>query len=147
MEKPVDEHEQRAILRALDRLPADQRRAAARALLRLSGRGPVSRARALEVLGDLVKAQARTNARRISDARTDSTRRTLVGARVPRADADRYRAAATAEGVSLYAWTVAALNAHADRLHDHDEAANRYRRKRRDQEQPPRRYRPPRRGT
>lgn len=147
MEKPVDEHEQRAILRALDRLPADQRRAAARALLRLSGHGPVSRARALEVLGDLVKAQARTNARRVSDARTDSTRRTLIGARVPRADADRYRAAAAEEGVSLYAWTVAALNAHADRLRDRADAASRSRRKRRDQEQPPKRYRPPRRGT
>lgn len=143
----MDEHEQRAILRALDRLPADQRRAAARALLRLSGRGPVSRARALEVLGDLVKAQARTNARRVSDARTDSTRRTLIGARVPRADADRYRAAAAEEGVSLYAWTVAALNAYADRLRDHADAANRRRRKRQDQEQPPRRYRPPRRDT
>ena len=143
----MDEHEQRAILRALDRLPADQRRAAARALLRLEGRGPVSRARALEVLGDLIRAQARTNARRVSDARTDSTRRTLIGARVPRADADRYRAAAAEEGVSLYAWTVAALNAHADRLRDRADAANRCRRKRRDQEQQPRRYRPPRRGT
>lgn len=141
----MDEHEQRAILRALDRLPADQRRAAARALLRLSGRGPVSRARALEVLGDLVKAQARTNARRVSDARTDSARRTLIGARVPRADAERYRASAAAEGVSLYAWTVAALNAHADRMSD--DAARRRRRKRQDQEQQPRRYRPPRRGT
>lgn len=143
----MNEHEQRAILRALDRLPADQRRAAARALLRLSGRGPVSRARALEVLGDLVKAQARTNARRVSDARTDSTRRTLIGARVPRADADRYRAAAAEEGVSLYAWTVAALNAHADRLRDHADATNRRRQRRQDQEQPPKRYRPPRRGT
>lgn len=144
----MDEHEQRAILRALDRLPADQRRAAARALLRLSGRGPVSRARALEVLGDLVKAQARTNARRVSDARTDSTRRTLIGARVPRADADRYRAAAAEEGVSLYAWTVAALNAYADRPPDHtDPKGSQRRRNRRDQEQPPRRYRPTRRGT
>ena len=109
----MDEHEQRAILRALDRLPVDQRRAAARALLRLSGRGPVSRARALDVLGDLIRAQARTNARRTSDARTDSTRRTLVGARVPRADADRYRAAAAAKGVSLYAWVRDALEEHA----------------------------------
>lgn len=141
----MDEHEQRAILRALDRLPADQRRAAARALLRLEGRGPVSRARALEVLGDLIRAQARTNARRVSNARTDSARRTLVGARIPRADADRYRAAAAAESVSLYAWTVAALNAHADRMSD--DAARRRRRKRQDQEQQPRRYRPPRRGT
>lgn len=141
----MDEHEQRAILRALDRLPADQRRAAARALLRLEGRGPVPRARALEVVGDLVRAQARTNARRVSDARTDSARRTLVGARVPRADAERYRAAAAAEGVSLYAWTVAALNAHADRISV--DAARRRRQKRQDQEQQPRRYRPPRRGT
>lgn len=153
----MDEHEQRAILRALDRLPADQRRAAARALLRLSGHGPVSRARALEVLGDLVRAQARTNARRVSDARTDSARRTLVGARVPRADADRYRAAAAAEGVSLYAWVAAALRDHyakstglippemitttAARI------TAKARRRRQDREQKPRQYRPPRRGT
>lgn len=142
MEKPVDEHEQRAILRALDRLRADQRRAAARALLRLEGRGPVPRARALEVVGDLIRAQARTDARRTSDARTDSTRRTLIGARVPRADADRYRAAAAEKGISLYAWTVAALNAYADRPPDHtDPKGNQRRRNRRDQEQP-RRYRP-----
>ena len=156
MEKPVDEHEQRAILRALDRLPADQRRAAARALLRLEGRGPVSRARALEVLGDLIRAQARTNARRVSDARTDSTRRTLVGARLAREEADRYRAAAATEGISLYAWVAAALRDHYAKstgLIPPEEIATtaakitaKARRRRQDQEQA-RRYRPPRRST
>lgn len=153
----MDEHEQRAILRALDRLPADQRRAAARALLRLEGKGPVPRARALEVLGDLIRAQARTNARRTSDARTDSTRRTLVGARLAREEADRYRAAAAADGVSLYAWVAAALRDHYAKSTGliPPEAITttaaritaKARRSRQDREQQPRRYRPPRRGT
>lgn len=144
----MDEHTQRAILTALDRLPADQRRAAARAMLRLRGSGTVvSRSRALEVVGDMVRAQARTNARRISDARTDAARRVLVGARVPKADADRYRAAAAAAGISLYAWTKAALDAHADRPPDEPDRHQRRRpAKQRDQEQP-RRYRPARRGA
>lgn len=142
----MDRRELMAVSRALDRLPVDQRKAALRALRQVTGKAPlVLRVRAFEAIGNLIRAQARTNDRRKSDAKTDATRRTLVGARVPRADADRYRAAAAAEGLSLYAWTVAALNAHADRMSDG--TASRCHRKRRDQEQPPRRYRPPRRGS
>lgn len=142
----MDRRELMAVSRALDRLPVDQRKAALRALRQVTGKAPlVLRVRAFEAIGDLIRAQARTNDRRKSDAKTDATRRTLVGARVPRADADRYRAAAAAEGLSLYAWTVAALNAHADRMSD--DATRRRRRKRQDREQQPRRYRTPRRGT
>lgn len=142
----MDRRELMAVSRALDRLPVDQRKAALRALRQVTGKAPlVLRVRAFEAIGDLIRAQARTNDRRKSDAQTDATRRTLVGARVPRADADRYRAAAAAEGLSVYAWTVAALNAHADRMSD--DAARRRRRKRQDREQQPRRYRTPRRGT
>lgn len=142
----MDRRELMAVSRALDRLPVDQRKAALRALRQVTGKAPlVLRVRAFEAIGDLIRAQARTNDRRKSDAKTDATRRTLVGARVPRADADRYRAAAAAEGLSFYAWTVAALNAHADRMSD--DAARRRRRKRQDREQQPRRYRTPRRGT
>lgn len=144
----MDKRELMAVSRALDRLPVDQRKAALRALRQVTGKAPlVLRVRAFEAIGDLIRAQARANDRRKSDAKTDATRRTLVGARVPRADADRYRAAAAAEGLSLYAWTVAALNAHADRLRDRNGTASRCHRKRRDREQPPRRYRPTRRGT
>ena len=142
----MDRRELMAVSRALDRLPVDQRKAALRAFRQVTGKAPlVLRVRAFEAIGDLIRAQARTNDRRKSDAKTDATRRTLVGARVPRADADRYRAAAAAEGLSLYAWTVAALNAHADRMSD--DATRRRRRKRQDREQQPRRYRTPRRGT
>lgn len=142
----MDRRELMAVSRALDRLPVDQRKAALRALRQVTGKAPlVLRVRAFEAIGDLIRAQARTNDRRKSDAKTDATRRTLVGARVPRADADRYRAAAAAEELSLYAWTVAALNAHADRMSD--DATRRRRRKRQDREQQPRRYQTPRRGT
>lgn len=73
----------------------------------------VSQAAALEAASNIILAHARTEDRRESDRRTDGRRRVLVGARVPRAAADRYRAAAQAEGLSLYAWVVAALEAAA----------------------------------
>lgn len=44
-----------------------------------------------------------------SDARTDGRRRVLVGARVPRALAERCRQAANREGISLYRWVIRAL--------------------------------------
>lgn len=109
----MDPRTERAIIRALSQLPADQRRAAAHALYRLKGSGPVLRSRALEIVGDLIRAQARTSGRRRSDARTDAERRILVGARVPREDADRFRQAASRSGQSLYAWVRDALEEHA----------------------------------
>ena len=135
----MDRRELMAVSRALDRLPVDQRKAALRALRQVTGKAPlVLRVRAFEAIGDLIRAQARTNERRKSDAKTDAARRTLVGARVPRADADRYRAAAAAEGLSLYAWTRAALNTRAD----HPPQPIRQRPHRTQvQEQKPRRYR------
>ena len=120
----MDRRELMAVSRALDRLPVDQRKAALRALRQVTGKAPlVLRVRAFEAIGDLIRAQARTNARRASDAKTDPARRTLVGARVPREDADRYRAAAAAEGLSLYAWTRAALDTRADHPPPADQAA------------------------
>lgn len=101
--------EYRRIMAAVEQLPAEERRAAKRALLRLDGRGPVSKSRAIEAAGDIIRAAARGHAKRASDRETDRRRRVLVGARVPRELAQRYQAAAAAQGVSLYAWAVAAL--------------------------------------
>ena len=109
----MDPRTERAIIRALSQLPADQRRAATHALYRLKGSGPVLRSRALEIVGDMIRAQARTSGRRRSDARTDAERRILIGARVPREDADRFRQAASRSGQSLYAWVRGALEEHA----------------------------------
>lgn len=57
----------------------------------------------------LAKARRRTALRQASDAETDQGRRILVGARVPRPLAERYRAAATARGISLYRFVCNAL--------------------------------------
>lgn len=101
------------ILVALGRLPIEEQRAARQAMLRLGmgrgKRGTVPRSRAIECAGEIIKTAARGHAKRASDHETDHARRVLVGARVPRAEADRYRAAAAAAGLSLYAWTRAAL--------------------------------------
>lgn len=102
--------EYRRILAAVERLPAEERRAAKRALLRLDGRGPVSKSRAIEAAGDIIRAAARGHGKRASDRETDRRRRVLVGARVLRTMAERYQDAADAQGVSLYAWVVAALD-------------------------------------
>lgn len=105
--------EYRRILAAVERLPAEERRAAKRALLRLDGRGPVSKSRAIEAAGDIIRAAARGHGKRASDRETDRRRRVLVGARVPRERAAKYQEAAAVQGLSLYAWVVAALNAAA----------------------------------
>lgn len=103
-----------AILRAIDRLPTPERRAARKAMLSLDRR-QISQPRAIEAVGEVVRAAARGHAKRASDQETDRRRRVLVGARVPREAADRYRAAAAARGVSLYAWAAAALADAAER--------------------------------
>lgn len=64
----------------------------------------------------LANACARTNTRRDSDRRTDFDRRTLVGARVKRDQAERYREAAQASGRSLYRFVADALEAEANRV-------------------------------
>ena len=62
----------------------------------------------------IIKTYARVVRKRASDHATDHARRVLVGARVPREDAARYRAAAHALDISLYAWVHQALDAYAD---------------------------------
>ena len=64
---------------------------------------------ALKVAMHAVAAAGRCMAKRESDRRTDHKRRVLVGARVPRALAEKCRAAAEAEGLSLYAWVMRTL--------------------------------------
>lgn len=57
----------------------------------------------------LLQAKVRANRRAGSDTVTDSARRILVGARLPRATAEQYRQAAAACGVSLYRFVCNAL--------------------------------------
>ena len=79
-----------------------------RALRRLKT-GRISRAAALDVVADVVQITHRTTTKAAQDAAADHARRCLIGARLPREEVDRYRAAAAKEGVSLYRWTASAL--------------------------------------
>ena len=57
----------------------------------------------------LAQARRRTAQRQESDAETDKGRRLLVGARLPRPLAEKYRACAKARGISLYRFVCLAL--------------------------------------
>ncbi|HIY16162.1 MAG TPA: hypothetical protein H9839_02400 [Candidatus Intestinimonas stercorigallinarum] len=60
-------------------------------------------------LVDMAIARARTGRKRDSDAQTDRKRRQLVGARLPRHQAERCRACARLEGESVYRFVCSAL--------------------------------------
>ena len=66
----------------------------------------------------LAAARRRTAQRADSDTVTDLSRRLLVGARLPRALAERYRACAHANGLSLYRFVCNALEREYWRLRD-----------------------------
>ena len=66
----------------------------------------------------LAEARRRASRRADSDARTDQARRLLVGARVPRETAERYRRCAGEEGLSLYRFVCNALEREYKRLQD-----------------------------
>jgi len=68
----------------------------------------------------LAAARRRTCQRADSDAVTDQARRILVGARLPRETAEKYRACASEHGLSLYRFICNALEREYWRLRDHD---------------------------
>lgn len=68
----------------------------------------------------LAAARQRTSARSESDAKTDHARRVLVGARLPRQTAERYRECASAHGLSLYRFVANALEREYWRLRSHE---------------------------
>lgn len=70
----------------------------------------------LDLLERLAQARQRTQSRGESDARTDAGRRVLVGARLPRPTAERYKLAAKLKGVSLYRFACEALEREYQRL-------------------------------
>ena len=63
----------------------------------------------VDQLVDMAIARARTGRKRDSDAQTDRKRRQLVGARLPRHQAERCRACARLEGESVYRFVCSAL--------------------------------------
>lgn len=64
----------------------------------------------------LAAARRRTLQRADSDAATDLSRRLLIGARLPRELAERYRDCATEHGLSLYRFVCNALEREYTRL-------------------------------
>jgi len=72
------------------------------------------------VLISLAQARRRTVQRAESDAITDQGRRILVGARLPRVQAEKYRTCASLHGLSLYRFVCNALEREYWRLRDHD---------------------------
>ena len=64
----------------------------------------------------LAAARRRTVRKARSDAQTDSARRILVGARVPRERAEQYRECAAVHGLSLYRFIYNALEREYRRL-------------------------------
>ena len=63
----------------------------------------------VDQLVDMAIARARTDRKRDSDAQTDRKRRQLVGARLPKHQAERCRACARLEGESVYRFVCSAL--------------------------------------
>lgn len=100
------------LLRARDRLLQPERGAADRAIGMIREKRRVSQMRALDALSLVIRASARGTHKRAKDRANDAAARTLVGARIPRETADRYREAAAAEGISLYRWVCTALENH-----------------------------------
>lgn len=100
------------LLRARDRLLQPERGAADRAIGMIREKRRVSQMRALDALSLVIRASARGTHKRAQDRANDAAARTLVGARIPRETADRYREAAAAEGISLYRWVCTALEKH-----------------------------------
>lgn len=102
------------ILRAREKLLEPERSAADKAmrLIQDTKKGRLSKVRAIDAVGLMIRASARGTHKKAADRRNDAAARTLVGARIPRETARRYREAAAAQGVSLYRWVCTALEEH-----------------------------------
>lgn len=112
------------ILKAKNKLVEPERSAANRAIsmIQRTKKGWLSQARAVDAVGLMIRASARGRYKRHKDKVTDAEARTLVGARIPRETASRYKEAAAAEGVSLYRWVCTALEKHYIECSQREEA-------------------------
>lgn len=99
------------LTRIVAELPQPERSAAGRAL-RLIDRPRVPRATALEAVAGIINATRRGPRKRAQDRDRDLRDRILVGARIPRLQAELYRMAAASRNQSLYAWVCDALHNH-----------------------------------
>lgn len=74
------------------------------------------RRRMVSVISDIGAARGRAEQKRESDARTDARRRKLIGARLPRAQAERCKRCADAQGLSLYRFVCNALERECNQM-------------------------------
>lgn len=94
-----------ALIRALQEAPEEVKRAALRLMMNARCKEDAA------AVTTILIASRRKQQRRESDRRTDHERRLLVGPRLPRETAEKYRAAAEARHLSLYAWASMAMAA------------------------------------
>ena len=120
VDKKGDKHPRvKRFERDLLRLSAQERRAIDALMRQTAGlRKKTDRAAMTKKVAYMANACARTNARRTSDRNTDHDRRTLVGARIKREQAERYKRIAQATGRSLYRFVADALEAEAGKAQD-----------------------------
>lgn len=116
---------QEYILRARAKLLEPERSAADKAmrLIKETKKGWLSKSRAIDAVGLMIRASARGTHKKTADRRNDAAARTLVGARIPRETAQRYREAAAAQGMSLYRWVCTALEEHYIQCAEKEEGA------------------------
>ena len=95
-------------------LPCDERKAITSAIVAFSV-PQIPRRTALRKLERIVYSIHRTEARRKSDATTDSLRRRTVSTKVPIELYQKYRELAAAKGMSLNSWVMLALQREAYR--------------------------------
>lgn len=103
--------------RGIAAMGADERAALQKALeAAVALHSALEREKLIDRITDIGAAKGRTLARQDSDRRTDFQRRSLVGARIPREDAQRCRRCAELEGKSLYRFVLEALEAACERV-------------------------------
>lgn len=102
----------RKMLSIIAKMPTEQRTRVTKALYQLRDT-EICQRQAIDAASSIIIADARAATKRRLDRRQDARRRTLVGARLPRAEADQYKRIAAEQGVSLYRWIHDALLAYA----------------------------------
>lgn len=110
--KRTAEDRRTEVERAIMRRRWSERKVMQGVIDRLTRGGEVNRETALRLAQDLVLAVDRADRKARLNAISDRDGRLLVGARISRREAERYRDQATAAGQSLYAWCCEAFKRH-----------------------------------
>lgn len=115
----MTEQQKKDVEEGFSRFSAEEREVLRRAMEQIAAQG-LDRDGQYAMVLDLILARRRAGQRYDSDSRTDRARRILVGARVPRRTAEKYRKCAAAHGLSLYRFAVEALEREYQHLRSHE---------------------------